>query len=126
MENFPLKDETYQIIGICMEVQRVLGFGFSEAIYKDAMQNEFLVAELPHTREKEIKVIYKGTVLSHKFFADYTCYDKIILEVKSTDKGIIDEHVAQTLNYMRASGIPVGIIINFGKKRLEYKRLILS
>lgn len=64
--------------------------------------------------------------MPHKFFADYVCYDDIIIEIKSTDKGIIDEYVAQILNYMRASGCPVGLIINFGKKRLGYKRLVLS
>jgi GxxExxY protein len=109
-----------------MEVQRVLGFGFSEVIYKDALEAEFLEDKLPHTREKEMEVMYKGIKLKHKFLADYLCHDKIIIEVKSADKGIIDEHIAQTLNYMRVSGCPVGIIVNFGKKRLEYKRLVLT
>jgi len=126
MEEFIYKKETFEIIGYCMEVQNTLGFGFSEIIYKDALESEFLAAELPYTREKELQVKYKEKLLAHKFFADYVCYDDIIIEIKSTDKGVIDEYIAQILNYMRASGCPVGLIINFGKKRLEYKRLVLS
>jgi GxxExxY protein len=126
MEDFVYKNETYQIIGICMEVQGILGFGFSESIYKDAMEAEFITIELPYAREKELEVEYKGKILKHKFFADYVCYEKIIIEVKSTDKGITDDYVAQTLNYLRVSGNAVALIINFGKRRLEYKRLILS
>jgi len=109
-----------------MEVQNTLGFVFSEIIYKDALESEFRAAVLPYTREKKLQVKYKEKILAHKFFADYVCYDDIIIEIKSTDKGIIDEYIAKILNYMRVSGCPVGLIINFGKKRLEYKRLVLS
>lgn len=125
MTTFIYKEETFLIIGLCMEVQNTLGFGFSEIIYKDALETEFLTSSLPYTREKELIVKYKEKILAHRFYADYMCFDNIIIEVKSTDKGIIDEHVAQTLNYMRVSGCPVGLIINFGKKRLEHKRLVL-
>lgn len=125
METFIYKKETYQIIGLCMEVQTTLGYGFSEIIYKDALEYEFIVNELPHVREKEMQVTYKGQTLAHNFFADYLCYNNIIVEVKSTDKGISDEYVAQTLKYMRVSGCQVGLIINFGKRKLEYKRLVL-
>lgn len=126
MENFPLKKETYQIIGLCMEVQKTLGFGFSEAVYKDAMQLEFVDDALPHSKETELEVVYKGKTLQHRFFADFICFQNIIVEVKSCDKGITDDHIAQTLNYLRVSGNIVGLIINFGKRRLEYKRLISS
>ncbi|HWR32488.1 MAG TPA: GxxExxY protein [Chitinophagaceae bacterium] len=126
MNNFIFKNETYQVIGFCMEVQKTLGFGFSEAVYKDAMEIEFLSVEMPHMREKELEVEYKGKRLKHKFFADFVCYDKIIVEVKSSDKGITDDHIAQTLNYLRVSGNTVGLIINFGKSRLEYKRLVYT
>ena len=126
MENFPFKKETYNIIGVCMEVQKILGFGFSEAVYKDAMQIEFIENGIPNDKETELKVYYKGQVLKHKFFADFICYENIIVEVKSCDKGITDDYIAQTLNYLRVSGNSVGLIINFGKRRLEYKRLISS
>jgi GxxExxY protein len=126
MNNFPLKKETYEIIGVCMEVQRTLGYGFSGAIYKDAMEVEFGADNLLYRREEELSVNYKGKKLQHRFFADFICYNQIILEVKSCDKGITDDHMAQTLNYLRVSNHTIGLIINFGKRRLEYKRLIIS
>lgn len=125
MLTFPLKNETYEIIGLCMEVQKTLGFGFSEAVYKDAIEIELRGMELPYFKEKELEVEYKGEKLKHKFFADFICYDSVIVEIKSTDKGITDDYIAQTLNYLRVSGNSVGLIINFGKRKLEYKRLIL-
>jgi GxxExxY protein len=88
------------------------------------MEMEFIDNKFLHRREGELSVMYKGKKLQHKFFADFICYDQIIIEVKSCDKGITDDHIAQTLNYLRVSGHPVGLIINFGKRRLEYKRLI--
>ncbi len=126
MDNFPQKKETYEIIGVCMEVQRTLGYGFSEAVYKDAMEMEFGTNKLLHRREEELSVNYKGKKLQHRFFADFICYDQVILEVKSSDKGITEDHMAQTLNYLRVSNHTIGLIINFGKRRLEYKRLISS
>ena len=125
MEDFPFKEETYQIIGICMDVQKTLGYGFSEAVYKDAMELEFIDAPLRYLRERELTVEYKGRILRHRFFTDFLCYEKIIVEVKSSDTGISDDHIAQTLNYLRVSANTIGLIINFGKRRLEYKRLIL-
>lgn len=124
MDNFPLKNETYEIIGVCMEVQRTLGFGFSEVIYKDAMEIEFISNNFFYHREDELSIMYKGKKLQHKFFADFTCHGQIIVEVKSSDKGITEDHIAQILNYLRVSGNNVGLIVNFGKRRLEYKRLI--
>jgi GxxExxY protein len=125
MENFPFKEDTYQIIGFCMGVQKTLGYGFSESVYKDAMELEFMDASLPFLRERELTVSYKGRILRHRFMADFLCFNKIIVEVKSADGGIIDNHIAQTLNYLRVSDNSIGLIINFGKRRLEYKRLIL-
>lgn len=126
MEDFIFKTETYRIIGICMDVQRTLGYGFSEIIYKDAMELEFFGSALEYMREVELKVGYKGQILPHTFFADFLCYGQIIVEVKSSGEGIINDHIAQTLNYLRVSGNKIGLIINFGKRKLEYKRLICS
>jgi GxxExxY protein len=125
MEDFLFKEETYGIIGICMDVQKTLGYGFSEAVYKDAMELEFIDAPLRYLRERELAVEYKGRILRHRFFTDFLCYEKIIVEVKSSDIGITDDYIAQTLNYLRVSDNTIGLIINFGKRRLEYKRLIL-
>jgi len=125
MEDFPFKEETYRIIGICMDVQKTLGYGFSEVVYKDAMELEFIDAPLRYLRERELAVEYKGRILHHRFVADFLCYEKIIVEIKTNTNGIIDDHIAQVLNYLRVSDNTIGLIINFGKKRLEYKRLIL-
>jgi GxxExxY protein len=126
MEEFPLKEETYKIIGICMEVQRVLGFGFSEVIYKDAIEIELETCGIEYVREPKLTVSYKGRQLHHRFYADFISYQRIIVEIKSSESGISTDCIAQVLNYLRVSGNMIGLIVNFGKRKLEYKRLILS
>jgi GxxExxY protein len=108
-----------------MEAWKFLGEGFSEIIYKEAMEQEFLENELPFIREDELSDSYKGRILKHKFKADFTLSNNIIVEVKSGDEGIIEKTISQTLNYLKASGCRVGLIVNFGKRGLEYKRLIV-
>src|SRR6266478_8734085 len=103
------KEESYKIIGVCMEVHRNLGMGFKEAVYKDALQVEFKTQGMPFLREKQFKIEYKGIILPHKYYADFILFDAIILEVKST-AFIIDSFVAQTINYLKAPGIKLGII----------------
>lgn len=90
------------------------------------MEMEFIASNLIYQREDELCVIYKGKKLPHRFFADFICHGHVIIEVKSSDKGITNDHVAQTLNYLRVSGNSVGLIVNFGKHKLEYKRLVSS
>jgi GxxExxY protein len=124
MEKLIQRSETYQIIGICMEVHRELGFGFSEIVYKDALEIEASLNEFPLQRERQYDIVYKRIVLKHKYFADFVMFDNIIIEIKSSSDGILDEHISQTLNYMKASGCKVGLIVNFGKKSLEHKRLV--
>ena len=124
MSELIYKSEAYQIIGVCMEVYNTLGYGFLEIVYKDAMEIEFIPRDMNFKREDEHNIIYKGTVLKHKFFADFTLCENIIVEVKANKDGITDEAIAQTLNYLKASGIKLALIINFGKTSLEYKRLV--
>ncbi len=124
MEKLIQRNDTYQIIGICIEVHRELGFGFSEIVYKDALEIEAAINEIPTQREKQYDIVYKRTVLKHKYFADFVMFDNIIVEIKSCRDSISDEHISQTLNYMKASGCKVGLIVNFGKKSLEHKRLV--
>lgn len=124
MAEFIQKSETYQIIGVCMEVYNTLGYGFLEVVYKDAMEIEFLQRNLNYRREDEHTINYKGNILKHKFFADFTLQNSIIVEVKANKDGINDEMIAQTLNYLKASGLRLALIINFGKSSLEYKRLV--
>ena len=121
---FLFKEETYEIIGICMDVHRTLGHGFLEIVYKDAIEFEVRKKGLPYNREKEYTIEYKGIILPHKFFADFVLFDKIILEIKAAEGGLADDQIAQTINYLKASGCKIGLLVNFGHSKLEYKRLI--
>lgn len=122
--NFPLQIETYKIIGICMEVHNNLGKGFSEIVYKDALEVEFRNENIFFEREKEYLVNYKGIILPHKFYADFVVFGNVILEVKSVSK-IANEHIAQALNYLKVSENKVALVVNFNEDKLMYKRLIL-
>jgi len=124
MEQIIYKSEAYKIIGACMEVYNTLGYGFLEVVYKDAMEIEFLQRDLNYRREEEHTIEYKGSFLKHKIFADFRLFDEIIIEVKACKDGVTDEAIAQTLNYLKASGLRLALIINFGKTSLEYKRLV--
>ena len=123
MPGILFKNESYKIIGLCLEVYNNLGSGFMEVVYKDALEYEFKTADIEFEREKEYTVNYKEVVLPHKFYSDFVVYNKIILEVKAA-ASISDVFVAQTLNYLKVSGNQLGLIVNFGKHRLDYKRLI--
>ncbi|MDZ4710589.1 MAG: GxxExxY protein [Saprospiraceae bacterium] len=123
-EEFPLKQETEIIIGIGIEVHKELGFGFLEIVYKDALEYEFNFRDVIFQREKEFIVFYKDIVLRHKFYADFIVFEKVILEVKAKEK-ISDEDLARTINYLRCSGCKIGLILNFGRMRLDIKRVIL-
>lgn len=118
------KDEAYIIIGICMEVHNNLGSGFSEIVYKDALELEFKNAGIDYEREKEYSVQYKGKILPHKFYADFVVFDKIILEIKNV-KDLAEIHTSQCINYLKVSGNQLALLVNFGEFRLNYKRIIL-
>jgi GxxExxY protein len=124
MEKIIYKEESYQVIGKCMEVHNNLGAGFLEIVYKDALEFEFQKADIPYEREKMYDVNYKGNILPHKFYADFVVFDKIILEVKGVS-AIADEFVAQALNYLKVSSNQLALIVNFGELKLNYKRIVL-
>lgn len=124
MESLIYKTEAYEIIGACMAVHNHLGDGFLEVVYKDAIELELLGNQINFEREKEFQINYNGIILHHKFYADFFVLDKIILEIKSTKEGISKEYIAQTINYLKVSNCKLGLIINFGKPTLEYKRII--
>jgi len=117
------KDESYQIIGKCFEVHNVLGHGFMEVVYKDALEIVFKQDGILYEREKEYEVWFRNILLPHKFHADFVVLDKIILEVKCV-ASLTDSHIAQTINYLKVSGSKLGILVNFGRGSLEYKRLV--
>ena len=107
-----------------MIVHRELGHGFLEIVYKDALELEFKKNDIQFEREQEYVVNYKGIKLPHRFYADFVLMDKIILEVKGMS-GLVDEHVAQTLNYLKVSENKLGLLVNFGTPSLQYKRIVL-
>jgi GxxExxY protein len=123
MTDLIFKEESYIIIGKCMEVHKQLGFGFKEIVYKDALEYEFQKAGIPYEREKKYAIEYKGIILRHKFFADFVVYDKIILEVKGVS-GITDDFITLAINYLKASKEHLALIANFGEPSLNYKRVI--
>ncbi len=124
MTNIVYKEESYQIIGKCMEVHNNLGAGFLEIVYKDALELEFRKADIPYEREKKYEVNYKGVILPHKFYADFVVFDKIILEIKGVST-IAEEFIAQALNYLRVSDNKLALLVNFGELKLNYKRIVL-
>jgi GxxExxY protein len=117
-------EESYKIIGICMEIHRILGKGLSEVVYKDALEYEFNYNKVSYYREKKYDVIYKDVILNHSFVADFVIYDKIILEVKAIEK-LIDTHKKQTLNYLGITKKNLGLLVNFGEPSLKYERIVL-
>lgn len=118
------KEETYRIIGSCMTVHRELGAGFLEPVYQEALGVEFNDMEIPFEKEKRLEVVYKGEVLKKCYYADFVCFGSIIIELKAME-ALIDEHKAQVLNYLKATGYRLGLLINFGAPSLQYKRVIL-
>jgi len=118
------EEETYKIIGICMEVHRILGPGLLEIVYKDALEIEFIENNIPFEREKEFVIEYKGKFLPHRFYADFIVNGDIILEVKAV-KEFSNEHIAQILNYIKLADTDIGLMVNFQSKSLQYKRYAL-
>ena len=124
MNSILYKDESYSIIGCCIEVYNVLGRGFLEVVYKDALEIEFRTNNIPYTREKVFEIEYKGRILPRKYQADFILYDKIILEVKHY-KILSNDNLTQTLNYLKVSGLKLGILANFGESSFNSKRVII-
>ena len=121
--NFPLKEETNLIIGIGIEIHKILGHGFLEIVYKDAFEYEFKKCMILYERERLYNIIYKDILLPHKFFADFVVFGKVILEIKAKN-GIPDEDYAQMINYLRCSRCKVGLILNFGRSKMDIKRVV--
>jgi GxxExxY protein len=118
-----LEEESYKIIGIAMEVHRVLGPGFPENVYKDALAYEFKCSTIDFDREKSFVIGYKNIILPRRYLADFVVFSSIILEIKAKPR-LVDGHFAQTLNYLKISEMRVALLINFGELSLKYKRFI--
>lgn len=115
------KEEAYEIVGACMEVHNTLGSGFLESVYQEALTREFVEREIPFVAQWGIDVYYKDVKLDKKFFADFICFENIIIEIKAME-GLVSEHEAQLINYLKATNKPLGLLINFGGPKLQYKR----
>ena len=124
MSSIVYKKESYDIVGCLYEVYNNLGSGFLEIVYKDALEYEFKKNNIPYEREKEYSVSYKDITLSHKFYADFIVFDKIILEIK-TIEALTDIQLAQCINYLKVSRCKLAILANFKGMGLEYKRIVL-
>jgi GxxExxY protein len=116
-------NQSYRIIGAAMEVHRLLGAGFLEAAYQEALALEFSERGIDHAREVELPIHYKLTTLKSVYRADFVCFGEIIVELKAIQAiGAVED--AQVINYLRASGFNRAILLNFGTSSLQYKRLV--
>lgn len=125
IEDLLFKEECYKIIGLSMKVHTKLGKGFKEVVYKDALEVEFRNNQILYEREKPFKIQYEDIILPHRFDADFLVYNSIILEIKAA--WIIHPgNFRQTLNYLKASQIKLGILINFGEDKLKFQRIVCT
>jgi len=116
---------TYAIIGAAMEVHRELGCGFLEPVYQEAMELELTARDISFRSQVELTINYKGQILRNIYRADFVYYDSVIVELKALSQiGSIED--AQVLNYLKATGLRIGLLLNFGAKSLQYKRLVLG
>ncbi len=116
-------DESYKIIGAAMAVHNELGCGFSEKVYQEALAIEFAAQGIPFEREKRLRVFYKGQLLEQDFYADFVCYDKIIVELKALPL-LQSDHTAQVMNYLKCTKMRLGLLLNFGTISLDTKRIV--
>jgi len=119
------KKEVFELVGAAMEVHGQLGNGFLEAVYQEALEIEFIQRKIHFEKEKHLNILYKGKKLKKYYIADFLCFDKVIVELKAVSD-LTNDHDAQVLNYLKTTGIKVGLLLNFGTKSLQFKRLVLT
>ncbi|MBR6339387.1 MAG: GxxExxY protein [Alloprevotella sp.] len=122
-ENYIFQEESRAIIDAAYTVHKTLGTGFVEAVYQEALAIELSQRGVPFTQQQELTIYYGTMQLQKKFYADFLCYNAIILELKAT-QAIAPEHRAQILNYLRASKLHLGLLINFGEPKINIQRFI--
>lgn len=124
MNQLYLESESSRIIQACYEVQNMLGHGFLEPVYQEALALEFLERSIPFHKEKRLNINYKGRQLDKFYIADFICFNEIILEIKAVE-GLNEVFVGQVLNYLKATNLKLGLLVNFGTPRVQIKRVIL-
>ena len=123
MSELILKQECYRIVGAAMEVYNTLGPGFLEAVYQEALGIELAAQNIRFVPQHELKILYKGQTLKKAYIADFLVFDQVIVEIKALNQ-LASHEEAQLLNYLKATGLSLGILINFGHaKTLEWKRI---
>jgi GxxExxY protein len=123
MPDLIYREEVYAIVGAAMEVHSVLGPGFLEAVYQEALEIEFAARKLPFVAQQELRITYKGRFLKKMYVADFYAFEDIIVEIKALER-LTSNEIGQLLNYLNATGAKVGVLINFGSiGRLEWKRM---
>jgi len=121
-----MKDQrTYKIIGAALEVHKELGCGFLEAVYQEALKREFAAQKMPFKSQPVVEISYKGKPLDKTYQPDFVCFNEIIVEIKALAK-LTGIEEAQLINYLKATGLKVGLLLNFGSKSLEHKRLVFG
>ena len=119
------KEESFIVVGAAFKVYNVLGHGFLEAVYQEALAIEFQRQGIPYEREKKLKIQYDGVELNQTYKADFVCFGKIIVELK-TVSALDDAHRSQVYNYLHATGYKLGLLLNFGNSdELEKERIVL-
>ena len=117
--------KTHAIIGAAMEVHRQLGSGFLEAVYQEALEIEFRERDIPSRSQPLVQITYKGQPLKKTYQPDYICFENIVVELKALAK-LTGTEVSQMINYLKATGMNTGLLVNFGAKSLEFKRIVYS
>jgi GxxExxY protein len=126
MKDFSERDPmTHAIIGAAMEVHKQLGCGFLEPVYQEALALELISRRIPFLREVRLPIRYKGQVLVTAYCADFICFDSIVVELKALARMSGTEE-AQVINYLKATGYEVGLLLNFGTRSLEHRRFVFS
>ena len=124
MGNIVYKDESYAILGACFEVYKEKGCGFLEAVYQECLEIELALRNIPFRARTELSLEYKGKTLKQKYIPDVICYEKIIVELKSIKK-LTNKHRAQVHNYLKATGMKLGLLVNFAHyPKVEYERIV--
>ena len=116
------EENTDQIIAACLAVHKELGNGFLEAVYQDALEIEFRERGIPYRREAQIQIFYKGHKLDKEYYADFICFDQIIVELKCVSR-LVNANKAQVINYLHGTKLKVGLLVNFGEASLKWERL---
>lgn len=120
------KEETYKIMGACFEVYKEKGCGFLEEVYQEALEMELEMQGIPFSSQQEVQLYYKGRPMKRHYIPDFIIIGKIIVEIKAVEE-LTDQHRAQLINYLHATGLELGLLVNFGHyPKVEWERIVLQ